>query len=72
MRFTQSADSENEVKTSLGLGLHVAREIALAHGGSISADSDGVETTFTERQPRQGPKRSHEKVRIGAQFVNLS
>ncbi len=40
-------------RTSLGLGLFVAREIALAHGGGISADS-GAElgTVFTVSLPR--------------------
>ncbi|VTU19510.1 sensor histidine kinase [Variovorax sp. RA8] len=40
-------------RTSLGLGLFIARETALAHGGSIdvsSTDADG--TTFTVRIPR--------------------
>ncbi len=40
-------------RTSLGLGLFVARETSLAHGGSIdvtSTDADG--TTFTVRIPR--------------------
>ena len=40
-------------KTSLGLGLFVAREIALAHGGSIDVQSDLADgTTFTVRLPR--------------------
>ncbi len=40
-------------RTSLGLGLFVAREIALAHGGSIAATSSAADgTTFTVRLPR--------------------
>ncbi|SEA50644.1 sensor histidine kinase [Variovorax sp. YR216] len=40
-------------RTSLGLGLFVARETALAHGGSIHVSSSDVEgTTFTVRIPR--------------------
>jgi signal transduction histidine kinase len=40
-------------KTSLGLGLFVAREIAIAHGGEIAVTSDESKgTTFTVRLPR--------------------
>jgi signal transduction histidine kinase len=46
-------DSSNSVATSLGLGLHIAREIAQAHGGSITAESDELRTTFTVRLPRR-------------------
>jgi signal transduction histidine kinase len=37
---------------SLGLGLYIAREIAVAHGGQIEARSDNAETVFTVRLPR--------------------
>lgn len=40
-------------RTSLGLGLFVAREIALAHGGGISATSNDSGTVFTVSLPRQ-------------------
>ena len=40
-------------RTSLGLGLFIARETALAHGGSIHVSStDAAGTTFTVRIPR--------------------
>jgi signal transduction histidine kinase len=40
-------------RTSLGLGLFIARETALAHGGSIQVSSNDVDgTTFTVRIPR--------------------
>ncbi|MET0855839.1 MAG: HAMP domain-containing sensor histidine kinase [Telluria sp.] len=40
-------------RTSLGLGLFIAREIALAHGGSIAVASSAASgTTFTVRLPR--------------------
>lgn len=35
----------------LGLGLHIASEIARAHGGEISVVSDEAETRFTFRMP---------------------
>jgi signal transduction histidine kinase len=37
---------------SLGLGLFIAREIAIAHGGDIAATSNDTETVFTVRLPR--------------------
>jgi signal transduction histidine kinase len=40
-------------RTSLGLGLFIAREIALVHGGTIAASSNAADgTTFTVRLPR--------------------
>lgn len=44
---------DSRPRTSLGLGLYVAREITLAHGGTIdvtSTEADG--TTFTVRLPK--------------------
>ena len=40
---------------NLGLGLYVVREIALAHGGSVSVVSDGASTAFTLHLPRVPP-----------------
>jgi signal transduction histidine kinase len=37
---------------SLGLGLYIAREIAVAHGGQIDARSENTETVFAVRLPR--------------------
>jgi signal transduction histidine kinase len=39
--------------SSLGLGLYIAREIAIAHGGEIEARSDQMETVFAVRLPRR-------------------
>jgi signal transduction histidine kinase len=41
---------------SMGLGLYIAREIAIAHHGDISANSDENETVFTVRLPRLSGK----------------
>jgi sigma-B regulation protein RsbU (phosphoserine phosphatase) len=35
----------------LGLGLHIASEIARAHGGTITVSSDDKETRFTFVMP---------------------
>jgi signal transduction histidine kinase len=43
---------------SFGLGLYIAREIAIAHHGDISARSDENETVFTVRLPRLSGKSS--------------
>ena len=40
-------------RSSLGLGLYIAREIATAHGGEIEARSDETETVFAVRLPRR-------------------
>lgn len=53
-----SADEKDDPRprTSLGLGLFVAREIASAHGGSIAVKSNEKEgTEFKVRLPRVGP-----------------
>ncbi len=44
---------ENRPSTSIGLGLFIAREITVAHGGTISAESsEEAGTVFTVRVPR--------------------
>lgn len=48
----ESTDKDNRPRTSLGLGLFVAREIAVAHGGGIAVTSDEVDgTIFTVHLP---------------------
>lgn len=48
-----SNDQKGPVSTSLGLGLFIAREITVAHGGSISVESSAKSgTVFTVRLPR--------------------
>ncbi len=47
------AEGDERPRASLGLGLFIAREIALAHGGTIVVSSnDATGTTFTVRLPR--------------------
>jgi two-component system sensor histidine kinase/response regulator len=42
----------------LGLGLFIAEQIAVAHGGAIDVRSAGSSTVFTLRLPRREPARS--------------
>lgn len=39
------------VSAGLGLGLYIASEIALSHGGTLSASSSSLETVFTFEMP---------------------
>lgn len=49
----KASGSEGKGSTSLGLGLHIAREIVLAHGGTIHVSSTArAGTTFCVRLPR--------------------
>jgi signal transduction histidine kinase len=53
VQLTVSSDQKGPASTSIGLGLFIAREIAIAHGGSISLESnDQNGTVFTVRLPR--------------------
>jgi signal transduction histidine kinase len=54
-----SSEDYKDRRTSLGLGLYVAREIATLHGGSIEVhSSEGDGTTFTVFLPRDQGRRS--------------
>lgn len=46
------ADAPARLPTSMGLGLHIARKIATAHGGTIEAESSSAQTTFRVHLPR--------------------
>jgi signal transduction histidine kinase len=46
------ATGNSEKDGSLGLGLYIAQQIAIAHGGEIVVRSDEIETVFTVRLPR--------------------
>lgn len=43
----------DRVRQGLGLGLHIASEIARAHGGTLVARSDAIATTFIFAMPLQ-------------------
>jgi signal transduction histidine kinase len=49
----RSDRSDREGKTGIGLGLYIAEQIAVAHGGSVGVRSSvGEGTTFQLRLPR--------------------
>lgn len=53
VQLSVSSDQKGPASTSLGLGLFIAREITLAHGGEIKVDSsDKNGTVFTVSLPR--------------------
>jgi len=53
VQLSTEGEEDARPRTSLGLGLYVARETALAHGGIISVESDETEgTTFTVCMPK--------------------
>jgi signal transduction histidine kinase len=46
------AQDQSEGHGSLGLGLYIAQQIVIAHGGEIAVRSDETETVFMVRLPR--------------------
>jgi PAS domain S-box-containing protein len=55
-RFTQADASSSRTHGGLGLGLAIVRHLVELHGGSVTAESDGITagTTLTVRLPVQG------------------
>jgi signal transduction histidine kinase len=51
--FSRGERAKRKAASGLGIGLHVAKQIVLAHGGQVDAQSSGVGagTTFTIRLP---------------------
>jgi two-component system sensor histidine kinase VanS len=55
-KFYRLDSARSSDSSGAGLGLAIAKEIVLSHGGRIYADSDGVQTSFTVELPvRVGP-----------------
>jgi signal transduction histidine kinase len=50
--FDPFVSSSHEGRSSLGLGLYIANEIAQAHGATCNVESSDGQTTFTVRWPR--------------------
>lgn len=54
--FRAREGQEGKASEGLGLGLFIAQQVALAHGGTVSVEpSEPVTTTFTVRLPRSAP-----------------
>ena len=52
--FQRGHDAQATAARSVGLGLYIAHELVVAHGGAIEVDSaEGRGTTFTVRLPRE-------------------
>ena len=45
----------NETQAGFGLGVYISRQIARAHGGDLTAESDARSTRFTARLPVNAP-----------------
>ena len=53
--FRRARPREKSETGNLGLGLYIARQIVLSHGGTLEAQSAGGMTTFVMRLPRRPP-----------------
>jgi signal transduction histidine kinase len=54
--FRRGAPGATSPRGSVGLGLYIVQQVALAHGGEVTVHSAAEEgTTFTMRLPRQPP-----------------
>jgi sigma-B regulation protein RsbU (phosphoserine phosphatase) len=58
----QSSIQQRRTPGSIGLGLYIVREIALAHGGTAELTSTTAEgTTATIRLPRHAQKKNRDR-----------
>ena len=53
--FRRARQNEKSATGNLGLGLYIAHQIVLAHGGALGAHSGDGATTFVMRMPRRPP-----------------
>jgi len=51
--FRRARERETSATGNLGLGLYIARQIMLSHGGTLDAHSADGTTTFVMRLPRR-------------------
>ncbi len=54
-RNTLPESAAQRVQGSVGLGLHIVREIVVAHGDTVDVASTAAGTTFTAYLPRTAP-----------------
>jgi signal transduction histidine kinase len=59
--FRRARRRENPKTGNLGLGLYIAHQIVLSHGGTLDAHSADGTTTFTLRLPRRPPPRDERR-----------
>jgi signal transduction histidine kinase/CRP-like cAMP-binding protein/ActR/RegA family two-component response regulator len=66
VRAEEAGAPQDRRSTSLGLGLFIARNIVLAHGGSLEVESsDAAGTVFTARLPRGERQASAQAAQSG-------
>lgn len=53
---------------NLGLGLYIANQVVLSHGGTLAASSAGGTTTFVMRLPRTAPRQPNDKMKDRARI----
>jgi signal transduction histidine kinase len=61
-RFYRSSDPGNHNVAGTGLGLYIGRQLALAHGGSLTVEESevGRGTTFALRLPLAGDRNAEQ------------
>jgi len=66
-KFYRLDSGRSSDKGGAGLGLAIAKEIVISHGGCIYADSDGKQTSFTVELPVM-PEQALENVKVISTF----